>query len=32
MEGNTMELKEKAAYLNGLADGLDYDKTTKEYE
>ena len=25
-----MELKEKAAYLNGLADGLDYDKTTKE--
>lgn len=25
-----MELKEKAAYLKGLADGLDYDKTTAE--
>ena len=25
-----MELKEKAAYLRGLADGLDLDKTTKE--
>ena len=25
-----MELKEKAAYINGLADGLDYDKTTNE--
>ena len=25
-----MELKEKAAYLNGLADGLEYDKNTKE--
>ena len=25
-----MELKEKAAYLNGLADGLEYDKSTKE--
>ena len=25
-----MELKEKAAYLNGLADGMDYDKSTKE--
>lgn len=25
-----MELKEKAAYLNGLADGLNYDKTTNE--
>ena len=25
-----MELKEKAAYLRGLADGLDPDKTTKE--
>ena len=25
-----MELKEKAAYLKGLADGLDYDKETKE--
>ena len=25
-----MKLTEKAAYLQGLADGLDYDKTTKE--
>ena len=25
-----MELKQKAAYIKGLADGLDYDKTTKE--
>ena len=25
-----MELKEKAAYLKGLAEGLDFDKTTKE--
>ncbi len=25
-----MELKEKAAYLKGLADGLEYDNTTKE--
>ena len=25
-----MELKEKAAYLKGLADGLDFDKETKE--
>ena len=25
-----MELKEKAAYLKGLADGLDYDRTTPE--
>lgn len=25
-----MALKEKSAYLKGLADGLDYDKTTAE--
>jgi hypothetical protein len=25
-----MELKEKAAYLKGLAEGLDFDKETKE--
>ena len=25
-----MKMTEKAAYLKGLADGLDYDKTTKE--
>ena len=25
-----MALKEKAAYLKGLADGLDFDKTTAE--
>lgn len=25
-----MELKEKAAYLKGLADGLEFDKTTAE--
>ena len=25
-----MELTEKAAYLKGLADGLDYDRTTPE--
>ena len=25
-----MNLTEKAAYIKGLADGLDYDKTTKE--
>ncbi|MCQ2428245.1 MAG: hypothetical protein MJ137_07600 [Clostridia bacterium] len=25
-----MELKEKAAYLKGLAEGLNYDKTTAE--
>ena len=25
-----MKLTEKAAYLKGLADGLEYDKTTKE--
>ncbi len=25
-----MNITEKAAYLNGLADGLEYDKTTKE--
>ena len=25
-----MKLTEKAAYLKGLADGLDFDKTTKE--
>ena len=25
-----MELKEKAAYLRGLADGLELDKATKE--
>lgn len=25
-----MELKEKSAYLKGLADGLDFDKTTAE--
>jgi len=25
-----MELKEKAAYLKGLAEGLNYDKTTNE--
>ena len=25
-----MELKENAAYLKGLAEGLDYDKATKE--
>ena len=25
-----MELKEKAAYLKGLAEGLDFDKATKE--
>ena len=25
-----MELREKAAYLKGLSDGLEYDKTTKE--
>ncbi len=25
-----MELKEKAAYLKGLAEGLEYDKETKE--
>lgn len=25
-----MELKEKAAYIKGLAEGLEYDKTTKE--
>ena len=25
-----MELKEKAAYLKGLAEGLEYDKATKE--
>jgi hypothetical protein len=25
-----MDLKEKASYLKGLAEGLEYDKTTKE--
>ena len=25
-----MEIKEKTAYLKGLADGLEYDKSTKE--
>ena len=25
-----MKMKEKSAYLKGLADGLEYDKTTKE--
>lgn len=25
-----MELREKSAYLKGLAEGLEYDKTTKE--
>ena len=25
-----MSLTEKTAYIKGLADGLDYDKTTKE--
>ena len=25
-----MTLNEKAAYIKGLADGLDYDKTTAE--
>lgn len=31
MEGEfSMELKEKAAYIKGLAEGLDFDKDTKE--
>lgn len=29
-EDEMMELKERASYLKGLADGLEYDKTTKE--
>jgi hypothetical protein len=29
-DGIKMSLTEKSAYLKGLADGLEYDKTTKE--